>query len=98
MKTYTGILRTAGAAALAVAGLLAAAGQSDVEAWRVLHLAIEFGGASAEEVFGLLGTIDDEESRKLLEQIFKSESGWAGPRLEDSASLSAHRICRCSSG
>ena len=79
MKTYTGILRTAGAAALAVAGLLAAAGQSDVEAWRVLHLAIDSGGASAEEVFGLLGTIDDEESRKLLEQIFKSESGWAGP-------------------
>ncbi len=69
----------AGAVALALAGLGGAADQSALEAWRVLHLAIDSGGPSAEEVFVVLGAINDAESRKLLEKVLKSESGWAGP-------------------
>lgn len=50
----------------------------DTEAWRVLRAAMNTGGVAAEAAFAVLGTIDDAESRRLIESLLKSESDWAG--------------------
>lgn len=49
---------------------------SKEDAWRVLHTAIESRGPNADEVYRLLGTINDAEARKLLNATLKA-GGWA---------------------
>ena len=48
-----------------------------VQAWNTLTLAIDSGGPDAEDALGLLGMIEEQKARDLIDLTLKGKNGWA---------------------
>ena len=62
-----------------------------IDYWHILTSAIDSGGPDADDVFALLGTIDDQKARSLLETTL---GGQSGPAIEYAARGLTPSECR----